>query len=49
MENIPIITMDKEEAKKHYQEYLEATKVRKEKYVEELKNLYRHLSQVQKS
>jgi len=45
MENAPVITMEKEEAKKHYQEYLEATKVRKEKYVEELKNLYRYLSQ----
>jgi hypothetical protein len=45
MENAPVITMEKEEAKKYYQEYLEATKVRKEKYVEELKNLYRHLSQ----
>lgn len=45
MQNAPVITMDKEEAQKHYQEYLDATKVRKEKYVEELKNLYRHLSQ----
>ena len=43
--NTPIITMDKEEAKAHYHEYLSATKVRKEKYVEELKNLYRHLSE----
>lgn len=39
------ITMPVEEAKKHYKEYLDATKVRKEKYVEELKNLYRHLSE----
>ncbi len=40
-----VITMDKEEAKKHYEEYLEVVKVRKEKYLEELKNLYRHLSE----
>jgi len=40
-----LIKMNKEEAQKHYQEYLDATKVRKEKYVEELKNLYRHLSE----
>ncbi len=38
------ITMDKEEAQVHYREYLDATKVRKEKYVEELKNLYRYLA-----
>jgi len=43
--NISTITVDKEEARVHYQEYLDATKVRKEKYVEELKNLYRYLSQ----
>jgi hypothetical protein len=40
-----VITMDKEEAKEHYKEYLAATKVRKEKYVKELKDLYRHLSE----
>src|SRR3990167_4201987 len=42
--NTPTLQMDKEEAKKHYKEYLEAVKTRKEKYLEELKSVYYHLS-----
>ena len=45
MKNTPTITMPEEEAKALYKEYLELVKTRKEKYVEELKNVYRHLSE----
>lgn len=36
--------MSVEEAKKHYAEYLETVKTRKEKYLEDLKQVYYHLS-----
>ena len=42
--NAPIITIPKEEAKEHYQEYLDIVQTRKEKYVEQLKQVYYHLS-----
>lgn len=44
MKNTPTITMPKEQAKVFYEEYLNAVKTRKEKYVKELKQVYYHLS-----
>lgn len=45
--NTPTLTISKEEAKKYYEEYLEAVKARKEnaeKYLDDLKQVYYHLS-----
>lgn len=42
--NTPIITLPKEEAEEHYKEYLEVVKTRKEKYLDDLKKTYYHLS-----
>jgi hypothetical protein len=36
--------MPKAEAERHYKEYLETIKTRKEKYLEDLKQVYYHLS-----
>jgi len=44
----PIITMKPEEAEVHYKEYLELVKTRKEKYIEDLKKTYFHLSEGRK-
>lgn len=44
----PIITMSPEEAKVHYQEYLDVVKNRKEQYLEDLKKTYYHLSKEHK-
>jgi len=44
MENTPTIKIDKEKAKEIYKDYLEAVKTRKEKYLEDLKKVYYHLS-----
>lgn len=44
----PIITMPAEQAEEHYKEYLELVKVRKEKYLEDLKKTYYHLSKEHK-
>lgn len=40
----PVITMKPEEAEAHYKEYAELVKTRKEKYLEDLKKTYYHLS-----
>lgn len=40
--------MKPEEAEKHYQDYLEVVKTRKEKYLEDLKKTYYHLSEGRK-
>lgn len=45
---IPIIEMSPEEAEIHYKEYLDVVKVRKEKYLEDLKKTYFHLSKERK-
>jgi hypothetical protein len=45
MKNTPIINISKAEAEKHYKEYLETVKTRKEKYLTDLKQVYYHLSQ----
>ncbi len=38
------IQISPEEAKKLYEDYAEVVKTRKEKYLEELKKVYKHLS-----
>ncbi len=44
MENTPTIEVSPEEAKKLYGDYAEVVKTRKEKYLKELKKVYKHLS-----
>lgn len=44
----PILTMKPGEAEVHYKEYLELVKTRKEKYIEDLKKTYFHLSEGRK-
>lgn len=46
--NTPVITMKPEEASEHYKQYLELVKTRKEKYLEDLKKTYYHLSKEHK-
>ncbi len=46
--NTPVITMDAEEAKTHYDEYKTLVAGRKEKYLEDLKKTYFHLSKERK-
>jgi hypothetical protein len=42
--NAPTIQISKEKAKKIYKDYLEIVKTRKEKYLQDLKQVYYHLS-----
>ena len=44
MQNTPTITIPRKEAKLIYQDYLDVVKIRKEKYLQELKQVYGHLS-----